>query len=351
MEKHEYLAKKMETIEVKRRSISELLTAMAQTGFQGRSLADAYAVLRDMIAEKDNTIFLGLAGSMSTTGQWKIVKWLIENRYVDVLVSTGANVSEDLIEGLGFSYYQGSATADDGDLLAHQIDRYHDVYVDEMQYRQLEAFIGAFMATLDGSPPLSSAAFLRLFGKYQDERGIDSITAAAYRAGVPIFSPALADSGYGIAAATLYREKGIRVVLDQFADLTALGEIGDKATNTSVVYVGGGVPKDTIQLVTVMVDLFRGGEEVYPHKYAVQITTDSPQWGGLSGCTFEEAVSWGKIAEHGNRAVCYCDATIALPILSHALVETLDGPRQGADLRFVFEDIAASPRPLQDAVR
>jgi deoxyhypusine synthase len=89
-----------------------------------------------------------------------------------------------------------------------------------------------------------------------------------------------------------------------------------------VVYIGGGVPKDTIQLVTVMVDLARGGDVPYPHKYAVQITTDSPQWGGLSGCTFEEAISWGKIdADEARRAVCYCDATIALPILAHALQE------------------------------
>ncbi len=336
--REEYLSKKMRTIEVRKRSISELLEAMSYTGFQGRSLADAYTVLHNMILEPDNTIFLGLAGSMSTTGQWKIVKWLIENRYIDVLVSTGANVSEDLLEGLGHSYYQGSQTADDAELLEHQIDRYYDVYADELQYRELERFIYEFMASLDRDRSYSSAQFLNLFGKYQHERGIDSIVAAAYRAGVPIYSPALADSGYGVAAAQLYRDRGIRVTLDGFADLTQLGDIGDRATHTSVVYIGGGVPKDTIQLVTVIVDLFRGGEQVFPHKYAVQITTDSPQWGGLSGCTFEEAISWGKIDARGSRAVAYCDATIALPVLSHALVETLDGPRQGPDLSFVFDD-------------
>ena len=86
----------------------------------------------------------------------------------------------------------------------------------------------------------------------------------------------------------------------------------------------------------------------------MQITTDSPQWGGLSGCTFEEAISWGKIDSKGTRAVCYCDATIALPILSHALVETLDGPRAGADLDWVFDAVREQgqeqqPRTLQEA--
>ncbi len=341
MEKSDYLSRKLETIEVKQRSISGLLEAMGETGFQGKALASAFRVLRSMIAEENNTIFLGIAGSLSTTGQWKIVKWLIENRYVDVLVSTGANASEDLLEALGYNYYQGTATADDADLLDKQIDRYYDVYADELQYRHLERFIYAFMESLDAGRSYSSAEFLHLFGKYQHERGIDSITAAAYRAGVPIYSPALADSGYGVAAALLYREKGIRVTLDQFKDFVQLGEIGDRSEHTSVIYVGGGVPKDTIQLVTVIVDLFRGGEQIFPHKYAVQITTDSPQWGGLSGCTFEEAISWGKIDHQGDRAVCYCDATIALPILSHALLETVPSPRQGVELRWVFDEVTS----------
>ncbi len=317
-----YLSTPTETIEVRDRTISELLDAMGRTGFQGKSLARCLDVLDKMVSDPDSTIFLGYAGSLSTTGQWKIVRWLVENRFVDVLVSTGANVSEDVFEGLGFSYYQGSATVDDAELLEHQIDRYYDVYADELEYRRLEAFIAEFMATLEADRPYSSAEFLSRFGAYQSERGVDSITSAAYRAGVPVFSPGLADSGYGVAAFQLAEGGGPRVVIDQLEDMRQLGRIGKEADGTSVIYIGGGVPKDTIQLVTVMVDLARGGDVPYPHRYAVQITTDSPQWGGLSGCTFEEAVSWGKIdADEASRAVCYCDATIALPILAHALHE------------------------------
>ena len=317
-----YLSTPTETIEVRERSISELLDAMGRTGFQGKSLARCLDVLVKMVSEPGNTIFLGYAGSLSTTGQWKIVRWLVENRFVDVLVSTGANVSEDVFEGLGFSYYQGSATVDDAELLDHQIDRYYDVYADELEYRRLEAFIAEFMATLEPDRAYSSAEFLSRFGAHQSERGVDSITAAAHRAGVPVFSPGLADSGYGVAAFQLAEAGGPRLVLDQLEDMRQLGRIGKESEGTSVIYVGGGVPKDTIQLVTVMVDLARGGDVPYPHRYAVQITTDSPQWGGLSGCTFEEAVSWGKIdADETSRAVCYFDATIALPILAHALLE------------------------------
>ena len=317
-----YLSAPTETIEVRQRTISELLEVMGRTGFQGKSLARCLDVLAEMVAEPGNTIFLGYAGSLSTTGQWMIVRWLVENRFVDVLVSTGANVSEDVFEGLGFSYYQGSATVDDAELLEHQIDRYYDVYADELQYRELEHFILEFLQTLEPERPYSSPEFLNRFGAYQNECDVDSITAAASRAGVPVFSPGLADSGFGVAAFQLAETGGPRIVLDQLEDMRQLGELGKKTQTTSVIYLGGGVPKDTIQLVTVMVDLARGGDVPYPHKYAVQITTDSPQWGGLSGCTFEEAVSWGKIdADEARRAVCYCDATIALPILAHALLE------------------------------
>ena len=319
--KHDHLSRPLETIEVTDKTVNQLITAMGKTGFQGKSLARCVDVWEQMIAQPDNIIFLGLAGSMSTAGQWKLVRWLVENRFVDVVVSTGANVSEDIFEAMGNKYYQGSHIVDDEELLGHRIDRYYDVYADELEYRNLESMIQDFMRNLPTDHEYSSADFLREFGLWQDAKGINSITAAAARAGVPVFSPALADSGYGVAAYQLFKETGATPILGQFRDFHQLGEIGERAGSTSPVYIGGGVPKDTIQLVTVMVDLARGNGVPYPHALAVQVTTDSPQWGGLSGCTFEEAVSWGKIDPEGEQAVCYADATLALPLIVHALAE------------------------------
>ncbi|TLX94989.1 MAG: deoxyhypusine synthase, partial [Thaumarchaeota archaeon] len=103
------------------------------------------------------------------------------------------------------------------------------------------------------------------------------------------------------------------------------------------VYLGGGVPKDTIQLATVIKSLGRGGEEETPHDYAIQITADSPQWGGLSGCTLEEAVSWGKIAMDARKATLYCDITLALPIIVHAINERVQRRVDPPDLGWVFK--------------
>ena len=337
MRKKDYLTKKLTSIEVNTKPISQLLEDMENTGFQGKMLGKSARVWKEMVLEKDNTIFLGYSGSLSTTGQSRIITWLVENRFIDILVSTGANISEDIFEGLGFSYFQGAPNTDDFDLLKNQIDRFYDVYADEMSYRKLEEFIYKFLDTLRQDYCYSSAEFLYLFGKFQDENNVDSISAAAYRAGVPIFSPAMADSGYGVAAYLFNKEKNKHIVLDQFKDFEQLGKIGELSDATSIIYIGGGVPKDTIQLVTVMKDLGLGGEDIYPHKYAIQITTDSPQWGGLSGCTFEEAVSWGKIDNSGTRAVCYCDATIALPLVTHALNEKVSKKREGTNFGWLFK--------------
>jgi deoxyhypusine synthase len=120
-------------------------------------------------------------------------------------------------------------------------------------------------------------------------------------------------------------------------DFDELSKIGEKSKKTGVIYIGGGVPKDFIQLLTAVVGILKGEKLEYPHEYAIQITTDSPQWGGLSGCTFEEAVSWGKITkEDKNKTVCYCDATIALPIIAHALNERIKTKRQGRLLSNIF---------------
>lgn len=338
LDKKGYLSRKLKTIEVGDKSVSQLLEAMGNTGFQGKRLAEALDVWTQMASDPNITIFMGYAGSMSTTGQWKIVKWLIEHRYIDVLVSTGANITEDVFEAMGHNYYQGTHTADDLDLLENQIDRYYDVYADEMDYRKMESMLGEFMSSLDPKVRHSSADFLNKFGAFQDKKGIQSITQAAYKNNVPVFSPGLADSGVGVAAYNLHTKKVPLPILDQLKDFQQLGDIGMKSKGTAVAYLGGGVPKDTIQLVTIMIDLARGGEEVFPHKYAIQITTDSPQWGGLSGCTFEEAISWGKIDQKATKSVVYCDATIALPIIAHGLNERLKGKaRKGPDLSWVFK--------------
>lgn len=349
-----FLREKVRAIEVSPgKSVSRLLEEMARTGFQGKSLARAADVFEKMIKAEDLTIFFGYAGSLSTTGQWKIVNWLLENRYVDVLVPTGANISEDIVEAMGLSYWQGDRNEDDSKLFSEGINRYYDVYGTEPDYLEMTELLADFIVTLDESRNYSSREFLEKCGRWLDKKNIDGIVAAAARNGVPVFCPAIADSPYGDAA-LVARSRGFHLTVDAMKDYVEFMRMGETVTDTGVVYIGGGVPKDFIQLFAVTGDLLyedrkvpgrkagknRKGtgdqETYYPHRYAVQITTDSPQWGGLSGCTFEEAVSWGKENPEGNLVQCYCDATIALPVVSHALSERVSGKRKGTV--FDFDD-------------
>jgi deoxyhypusine synthase len=334
--KKEVLSKPVKAIEVRKKSVSSLLSEMANTGFQGKKLGEVAEIWTAMVKDKGLTIFLGLTGSLSTTGQWKLIRWLIEKRYVDVLVSTGANISEDLLEALGYSYYQGTWLADDEKLLKLKIDRFYDVYADEMQYRKLEDEIQKFAGGLDTRKTYSTREFLHLFGEYLSRKGVKGIVAAAYENGVPIYSPGLIDSGYGVALSLLKR-KGKLIRLDQTKDMEELAQIAERTKKTGVVYLGGGVPKDTIQLATIIKSLSEGGTEETPHEYAIQITADSPQWGGLSGCTLEEAVSWGKIASDAKKATLYSDVTLALPIVAHAVNERVQKRTDPPDLSWVFK--------------
>jgi deoxyhypusine synthase len=348
-----YFRRKVEAIEVKEKTVSQLLNEMGRTAYQGRKLGEAVDVWEAMLKEKDLTIIMGFSGSMSTAGQWKIVSWLIENRFIDVLVSTGANVSEDIVDAMGLGYWQGTDKVDDEALLKADINRYYDVYGKETDYREMESYMTDFLLTVKTSLTYTSAELLHLFGKWLNKKGIKSIVAAAASKGVPVFSPAMMDSAYG-EAFLMAKNKGHTIVLDSAKEFDQFVSIGEKTKEVGVVYIGGGVPKDFTQLLAISVSpktmdkgvrgrrghLRKGIKEYYyPHRYAIQITTDSPQWGGLSGCTLEEAISWGKIDIEGRNAVCYCDATIALPLIAHALNERIKFKRKAPDLSWLFKQV------------
>jgi deoxyhypusine synthase len=349
-----YFKRKIKAIDVEKKSVSELLAEMSNTAYQGRKLGEAVEVWEDMLKEKDLAIIMGFSGSMSTAGQWKIINWLIENRYIDVLVSTGANISEDIVEAMGLSYWQGAPQVNDQELLEADVNRYYDVYGKETDYREMELLLTESLMTVKKDFPYTSAELLHLLGKYMNKKHVKSIIAAAAANNVPVFCPAITDSAYG-ETFLMAKNQGHRIMLDQVREFDQFVGIGEKTKEVGVIYIGGGVPKDFTQLLAISVSpktmdegvpgrkghLRKGIKEYYyPHRYAIQITTDSPQWGGLSGCTLEEAISWGKIDEKGKRAVCYCDATIALPLITHALNERVRTKRKAPDFSWLIKGLS-----------
>jgi len=299
-------------------NVGELLESMARTGFQGRRLGESVEVWASMIRDSDCTILFGLSGAMIPAGMQRVLMELASQNFFDVLVSTGANIFHDTCEHLGVRHYQGHHHADDQDLYSRGIDRIHDIYAYEKEFRAVDRRIADFAK---GIAPFrgSSREFIDRLGMHlrRDAPQGRSLLTTCVEKGIPVFIPALADSSLGIAL-QMARYDGAAIEVDQIADVEEITQIVEGVKRTGVVYIGGGVPKNFIQQTQVVASIH--GQDLGGHDYAVQFTTDAPHWGGLSGCTFEEAVSWGKESPASSRVQVFCDATIALPLVTSALV-------------------------------
>ncbi|MBI2953840.1 MAG: deoxyhypusine synthase family protein [Chloroflexi bacterium] len=297
-------------------SVASLLQSLSRTAYQGKSLGQAVDTWLAML-ESPTTIILGLAGAMIPAGMRELSVSLIENRLVDCIVATGANLFHDCHESLGRHHYIGSHLTNDVELQEAGVDRIYDVFASESEFRQTDAFIAEFALGLSDGKAFTTREFLAELGLALCQTGGPSgILTAAATAGIPLYCPAIGDSSIGIALGQARVQSGKVVVFDVIRDAMELAKIVDNSTQTGVIYIGGGTPKNFIQQAAIFLPGQQSG-----HKYAIQVTTDSPQWGGLSGCTFEEAQSWGKILPLAEKVSVHCDATIAFPLLAAAVFE------------------------------
>jgi deoxyhypusine synthase len=323
---------------------------MRQSAFQGRRLGEAFAAWRRMI-DGDGLIALGLAGSMASAGLWPLVVWLVERGYVDVVVSTSANATEDLLELRGARFYRVDARRVDDEALRRQgFYRFYDHVVRAADYDAMEDFTRGFFEHLGATwrrPTISGVAFMRELGRWLEAAGLGrSLAATCARHGVPLFVPAAPDGplaeGYRAA-----RRKG--PVVDFFRDyaiaLAMMNRFMRPGPGTAAVFFGGGVPKDFIQITATSVSALRGAEAC-PHVAAIQITTDNEVFGGLGGAGVDaEAISWGKEAVDGDNVMVFADLTIAVPLLCQGLLEHY-GPRH---VRPARPGIARALAALPDA--
>ena len=301
---------------------SELLEGLESCSFQGRRLARAAKIWTEAMKD-DVTVWLGLGGAMVPAGMRKVIVALMEHRYIDVLVSTGANLYHDLHETVGNFHYLGSHHADDRVLREAKIDRIYDTYADEDQFIALDNEIGAWAVEATEERPYTTREFLRLLGGEAGRRskGEKGILSTAAELDIPVYCPAIGDSSIGIALT----EAPKKIVFDVIGDVEETALLAATKKNL-VIYVGGGTPKNFIQQ-TEVTNIVRK-REAKGHSYAIQFVVDAPHWGGLSGCTFEEAISWGKISVDSENVTVVCDATIALPIVAAAVMTRMKGEKR-----------------------
>jgi deoxyhypusine synthase len=297
-----------------------IIAAMQGMSFSSRDLGRATEIYNEMLADKDCTIMLTLAGSTSAGGCMNLYADLLANNMIDCIVATGASIVDmDFFEGLGFKHYQaGEAVADD-QLRDMRIDRIYDTYIDEDDLQNCDHTIGAIADGL-APGPYSSRAFIREMGRYLSEHGKkeNSLVRLAYERDVPIFCPAFSDSsaGFGLVKHQVARmkEKKPYLSIDSVADFRELTDIKIQAGTTGLLMIGGGVPKNFAQDTVVCAEIL-GHEDVEMHKYAVQITVADVRDGACSSSTLKEACSWGKVSMAQEQMV-YAEATTVLPLLA-----------------------------------
>jgi deoxyhypusine synthase len=295
--------------------------------YNGRRLREACRLFAEKMLEPDVFVGMSITGALTPAGLgMSCLIPLIENGFVDWIVSTGANLYHDTHFALGLKMFQGSAEADDVALRKAGVVRIYDIFFDYRVLLSTDAFFRQIARQPEFQRSMSSAEFHHLAGRYVVERERvlkmrrRSLLAAAHDCSVPVYTSSPGDSSIGMNLALLEVEgHGLR--LDPLADVNETAAIvytaKDSGAKSAVFILGGGSPKNFVLQTEPQIQEVMGVAEK-GHDYFLQITDARPDTGGLSGATPSEAVSWGKIDPNRlpDSVVCYVDSTVGLPLIT-----------------------------------
>jgi len=325
-------------------SFAGLLRGMARTAFSGRSLGEALDVTLAMVKDPDCKVVLTLSGAMTIAKMGKVISKMVDTGMVQAIVSTGALMAHGLSEAVGMVHYRHDPRMTDEELFDKGYNRVYDTLEMEANLNYVEEFSAKAMDALGDEADLSSEIVCRALGKVlaEDPQGA-GVLRSAYLRQVPVFVPAFTDSELGLDLSTWMmkraQRRGTKDPLDllkvvprynPFLDLNSFARFALGAKRLGIFTIGGGVPRNWAQEVGPYVDItnHRLGLDLTPprYRYAVRICPEPTHWGGLSGCTYSEGVSWGKFvpeSEGGRFAEVYADATTVWPLLIKGALEEL----------------------------
>ncbi|MFC1678937.1 deoxyhypusine synthase [Elusimicrobiota bacterium] len=314
--KTDFLKETVEHIDITKHNTVDLVEAMSKMAFSAKDLARASKIYEMMVADKDCSIILCMAGSLFSAGLKRVVYDLVRHNMVDAIVSTGAIITDqDFLEALGFKHYLGTKWVDDKQMRDARVDRIYDTFIDEDELAISDNRIGKIADTIEPRP-YSSREFIGEMGKYlvKNCKVNDCVILECFKKNVPIFVPAFSDcsAGFGFLHHQ-WHNPDKHASIDSAKDFRELVHLKLKAKETGLLMIGGGVPKNFAQDAAVGGEML--GLESRMHKYAVQITVADERDGALSGSTLREACSWGKVDTVYEQMV-FSEATLALPILA-----------------------------------
>jgi deoxyhypusine synthase len=313
--------------------VDDLVRAMGNTAFTGRQVGEGADVLEAMARDQECFVVMTLAGAMTVAKQGLIITELIDRGIVNAIISTGALMAHGLVEAAGRSHFKYDPRMDDLELYEAGYNRVYDTLEPESNLDFVETIVARILKGWDANEVLCSYKLNREIGRYLSQNvGDRGILKSAFEKNVSVFVPAFSDSEIGLdfALHNRWRRKNNMPVLhwDPFEDLEYYAETLLRQNRLGIFTIGGGVPRNWAQQFGPFIELRhrRGGEDL-PLKrfhYGVRICPEPVNWGGLSGCTYSEAVSWGKFVppeEGGKFAEVLLDATVGLPLIAGAVLQ------------------------------
>jgi deoxyhypusine synthase len=325
-----------------------MLGGMSRTAFGARNLGEALEVYTAMLKDPDCLIVGTFSGAMTMAKMGLVLCEMIDRGFLDLVISTGALVMHGLVEETGAYHFKYDGEMPDDELYKHGYNRVYDTIEGEKNFDQTSLIIDRIWEELDSASPFSSFSLLEKIGEYlsKNEKG-RGILKSAFEKKVPVYIPAFTDSELGFDFVICNKRRINKdkppLQFDPFLDLEDYANWVAHAKHLGIFTIGGGVPRNWAQQVGPYLEVAGrrlGQDEKEPtrFKYGIRICPEPVYWGGLSGCTYSEGVSWGKFIpkkEGGLWAEVLCDATIAWPILIKAVIERLD--KEGFKRRKTFQ--------------
>src|SRR5438445_1374533 len=318
-------------------TVAELIDQQFQAYNSARLNEAARLYAQEMLdPEKDVTIGLTMAGALTPAGLGGCILTLMEYGFIDFIVSTGANLYHDMHHALAMTLHRGDFRLDDTRLQEEGVIRIYDILFSDQVLLDTDAFVRECLKGLPNRP-ISTSELHHHLGTQLLKAGVKpeySVLAQAAAWNIPLYTSSPGDSSIGMNVAR-HALDGSQLTLDPLADVNETTAIVHAATRNGVIILGGGRPKNfylqTQPQLWEVLGIHKGG-----HDYFVQLTADAPHWGGLSGATPSEAVSWGKIkpSQLHDTVVIYGDSTIALPLLTaYAVSKAKARPRRELFIR------------------
>jgi deoxyhypusine synthase len=317
-------------------TIDDLVRAMGDTAYTARQIGDAADVLEAMARDKDCFVVMTLAGALTVGKMGLVFCDLIESGIVKAIVSTGALMAHGLVEATGRSHFRYDPTKmNDNELFLAGYNRVYDSLEPETNLDHVEQVVDGILDKWDPAEAMCSWKLHQRIGEFltKNSKG-RGILKSAFEHKVPVFVPAFSDSELGLDFAlnqyARKKEKRPQLRFDPFEDFETFASTMMATKKMGIFTIGGGVPRNWSQQFGVYAELMaRRGYENLPLKrynYGVRICPEPVHWGGLSGSTYTEAVSWGKFVppeEGGQFAEVLEDATVALPLVVGAVLQRI----------------------------